>query len=807
MKLIECYIENFGTLSKTKINFSQGINCFVSDNGSGKTTLTVFLSSMLYGLADTRHKSIDDNERKKYAPWQGGRYGGSLTIEIRGREYVIERSFGNKAPEDTFALYERESGRPSNDYTERLGEELFGIDREGFLLTVFLSEKNLTGRSSNQTVSAKLSNLVGVEGDIGAYDAARKLLEDKRKHYYKQSENCEIARVKSKIREKRFEYDRLTLVCESLFQKEEEIKRKKLALSEAKKERDKLRDAAIDEEKARTRYAAEEQYIKLEKSIREKELELCEIAEFFRGDIPEPREVERIRYAAAEGKRIRNEEAREIGGEYLELSKIYGDGLDFDIIADAEKALRDLEGIDYELQQIEDEKDPMAEEMQRLFTSCPPDKNETERIIAGLGKKSAKVPIMTTIVGIILVVAGVALGNTISPLLYSLVLIGAVLCGTGMVMRAKSSSKGTKEAERYLSLFDREALNPKDALTRLITDTDLYFKLDEDRKKKKSRLAERSTTIRDMLKEFTSSFGISSDDLALDLKRIREDYTRYYKLRLENESALDGRQTRLKTAESLLTQSRDFLARFNTVTSMPFDEIMSKVDNYRILSDALERERTLALEIKEKYGVSGILPEKIDESVNSKESLEEKEVLIDALTRDIGVLNDDYERTAREAENITVVEADLALLEEKYEKYKSIYSTIQKTSALLSEAYEAMNARYIGKTRERFLKYEAAIGGDGGEYTVGYSFEVQKNEMGAMHAENSYSRGTRDLISLAMRLALTDSLFEGEEPFIILDDPFIALDDKKIKKGRALLAELARDRQVLYFTCSEARKI
>ena len=135
------------------------------------------------------------------------------------------------------------------------------------------------------------------------------------------------------------------------------------------------------------------------------------------------------------------------------------------------------------------------------------------------------------------------------------------------------------------------------------------------------------------------------------------------------------------------------------------------------------------------------------------------------------------------------------------------YETIRLCTQLLSEAYENMNARYIGKTRESFLKYEAAIGGTGTGYTVGCDFEVKREDRGALRTEESYSRGTRDLIALAMRLALIDSLFENEAPFIMLDDPFIALDDLKIKKGRALLENIAKEKQIIYFTCSLARKI
>ncbi|MBR5449085.1 MAG: AAA family ATPase, partial [Clostridia bacterium] len=124
MRLISCYIANFGLHHDKKIDFNRGLNSFQWKNGEGKTTLTVFIKAMLYGFGDNR----SDEERKKYMPWQGGKYGGSLTFEAGGKTYAVERTFGKKQAEDTFVLRDEKTGGVSNSYTENLGLELFGID-------------------------------------------------------------------------------------------------------------------------------------------------------------------------------------------------------------------------------------------------------------------------------------------------------------------------------------------------------------------------------------------------------------------------------------------------------------------------------------------------------------------------------------------------------------------------------------------------------------------------------------------------------------------------------------------------------
>ena len=172
MKLIELYIENFGKLTGYKYSFSSGLNVINEENGYGKSTLAVFIKSMLFGLEDTRKSKLDENDRKKYLPWQGGSCGGTLTVSVGGKRYRIERTFAPKAADDTFTLYDCESGKESKDFGPDIGEELFGINVDGFERTVFLSERRLSVKNDNKTISAKLSDLVGCDGDVGELDEA-----------------------------------------------------------------------------------------------------------------------------------------------------------------------------------------------------------------------------------------------------------------------------------------------------------------------------------------------------------------------------------------------------------------------------------------------------------------------------------------------------------------------------------------------------------------------------------------------------------------------------------------------------------
>jgi uncharacterized protein YhaN len=58
-----------------------------------------------------------------------------------------------------------------------------------------------------------------------------------------------------------------------------------------------------------------------------------------------------------------------------------------------------------------------------------------------------------------------------------------------------------------------------------------------------------------------------------------------------------------------------------------------------------------------------------------------------------------------------------------------------------------------------------------------------------------------------MRFALVDAMYQGEKPFLVLDDPFVNLDEDKMEKGTRLLKQISREYQILYFTCHESREM
>ena len=102
MKILSLHIENFGRLQNFTLEPEAGLNVLYQKNGWGKSTLAVFIKAMLYGLPASSRRSLDENERKKYTPWQGGAFGGCIEFETAKGRFRAERFFGAKESLDEF---------------------------------------------------------------------------------------------------------------------------------------------------------------------------------------------------------------------------------------------------------------------------------------------------------------------------------------------------------------------------------------------------------------------------------------------------------------------------------------------------------------------------------------------------------------------------------------------------------------------------------------------------------------------------------------------------------------------------------
>ena len=163
MKLIKCYVSSFGNLKNFSYEFSEGLNVIFKENGFGKSTFANFIKSMFYGLSDGK-RTVANNERLKFKPWGlNEKFGGYVVFETPKGQFRLERFFGTKASDDEMRLFDNKTGKELVS-VPLVGQKLFGIDEEGFLSTLYFSEKDVVVKG-NSSLTARYNSTIDLSND------------------------------------------------------------------------------------------------------------------------------------------------------------------------------------------------------------------------------------------------------------------------------------------------------------------------------------------------------------------------------------------------------------------------------------------------------------------------------------------------------------------------------------------------------------------------------------------------------------------------------------------------------------------
>ena len=90
-----------------------------------------------------------------------------------------------------------------------------------------------------------------------------------------------------------------------------------------------------------------------------------------------------------------------------------------------------------------------------------------------------------------------------------------------------------------------------------------------------------------------------------------------------------------------------------------------------------------------------------------------------------------------------------------------------------------------------------------GDYkpVIDRTFSIKLQTAGVTKSLDCFSRGIREITLLCFRVALSELLFGGNVPFLIIDDTFVNFDEENFLRATTLLKQLAKNTQILYFTC------
>lgn len=131
------------------------------------------------------------------------------------------------------------------------------------------------------------------------------------------------------------------------------------------------------------------------------------------------------------------------------------------------------------------------------------------------------------------------------------------------------------------------------------------------------------------------------------------------------------------------------------------------------------------------------------------------------------------------------------------------FATAERVSALLTQAKENLSGGYLPKLKTRVSQLVDFVTNGQYEVSLDGKFAIRIRENGQTKQLLCFSRGVREIVLLCFRVALSELLYDGAVPLVVVDDAFVNYDEDNFVRATALLKELATKcgTQVIYFTC------
>ena len=131
------------------------------------------------------------------------------------------------------------------------------------------------------------------------------------------------------------------------------------------------------------------------------------------------------------------------------------------------------------------------------------------------------------------------------------------------------------------------------------------------------------------------------------------------------------------------------------------------------------------------------------------------------------------------------------------------YQVADTVSRLLAEAKDNLSTSYLPKLTARCEQLLCTITQGNYSVVVDRNFNLKIREQGQTRDMNEFSRGIREITLLCFRVALSELLYDGAIPFIIIDDAFVNFDEDNFLRATRLLKQLSTSAQLVYFTCHD----
>ncbi|MCE9616499.1 MAG: AAA family ATPase [Lentisphaerae bacterium] len=236
-------------------------------------------------------------------------------------------------------------------------------------------------------------------------------------------------------------------------------------------------------------------------------------------------------------------------------------------------------------------------------------------------------------------------------------------------------------------------------------------------------------------------------------------------------------------------------------------------------------------ELKRTYGDADRLLEKVGELMSQRKALEQQRAALPPLpagVADPAAFAAEYQGKAAALQREEAAQSQLELERARMQLPEDSAEDLQAQFLEANEAFEA--AQHKGQVLARIRQAVAAVEatGAGTDPYAGLKADVERyvarmtgNRYARIHVTETLpsgfvradgnvigadllSTGTKDVLGLAVRLAMARYFLGDQEGFLVMDEPLVDMDTTRQVAAAELLRDYARDRQVVVFTCHPA---